>query len=252
MRSHSPWTLIGLPSSVSSAADLGVGSDLAAAQLKLTASLPPDASAQRVAERFYLDPAAWYARPERVAGLPQLASAVWTARRIRIGYESWKARVTREADPLGLVLKGGAWYLVASVEGAPRTYRASNIRSLVVLDQAFRRPRGFDLSRFWRTWASEFEARMLRERATIRISQAGRELLRDVYPAAWQALEAEHKPSRRKGWVEAQIPFESVAYSSKLLLRLGAGVEVLSPPALRSAVAAEARKTASLYASGRR
>jgi hypothetical protein len=40
-------------------------------------------------------------------------------------YQSWKAEKNRIVEPLGLVLKGGAWYLVGRVDGDARTYRIS-------------------------------------------------------------------------------------------------------------------------------
>src|SRR5678816_2216696 len=51
--------------------DLGMGADLAAAQLKLLASLPPDAGARagRVAARFHLDPVSWYRGGETLPAL---------------------------------------------------------------------------------------------------------------------------------------------------------------------------------------
>ena len=53
----------------------GVGG-AAAAQLKLLASLPPDAgaSAQRVAQRFHLDPANWYTRAEALPLLRNISA----------------------------------------------------------------------------------------------------------------------------------------------------------------------------------
>jgi predicted DNA-binding transcriptional regulator YafY len=238
------------------AADLGIGANLAAAQLKLLASLPPEsaAGAQRVAQRFHLDPAQWYARAEPLDHLPLLASAVWREQRIRISYESWKAPVERVADPLGLVLKGGAWYLVANVAArtkgklAPRTYRISNIRALELTGQGFKRPARFNLARFWDAWTKDFETRLMSERAVIRISPAGLRLLRDVNPAASRAIEAKHRKSKPAGWLEAEIPVEKLDYSTRQLLRLGADLEVLGPPALRAAVAQEAREVAKLYA----
>lgn len=114
------------------AQDLGLGPDLAAAQLKLLASLPPEsgASAERVSARFHLDPNNWYTRADASDVLKPLAAAVWSEHRVRVRYESWKDVVERTLDPLGLVLKGGVWYLVAAVKGAPRTYRVSNILSI--------------------------------------------------------------------------------------------------------------------------
>jgi predicted DNA-binding transcriptional regulator YafY len=240
------------------AADLGLGADLAAAQLKLLASLPPDsgASAQRVARRFHLDPVGWYERPEPLAILPDLAAAVWSETRIRIRYESWKDVVARELEPLGLVLKGGVWYLVAlpkapsgkKAKAEPRTYRISNIQHLEKLDTVFRRPARFDLARFWTAWAKEFEERLLSEKATVRLSPAGLRVLRDVSPAAAHAVEQAHTPCEPRGWVRAEIPVESSEYATRQLLRLGAECEVLKPASLRAAIAKEASAAAALYA----
>ncbi|MDZ4776629.1 MAG: YafY family protein [Alphaproteobacteria bacterium] len=231
------------------AADLGIGAEAAAAQLKMLASLPPDsgASATRVAQRFHLDPVNWYARAEPLDILPALAGAVWSERRITIRYESWKDIVTRDVDPLGLVLKGGIWYLVAAVKGQPRTYRVSNIQDLEVGEKSFRRPARFDLARFWKTWAKAFEARLLRDRAVVKISPEGMKMLRDVSPVAAQALETKHRPCSPDGWIKGEIPIEGHAYAALQLLRLGAEIEVTAPPELRAAIAKEARRVAGIY-----
>lgn len=232
------------------ASDLGIGAEAAAAQLKLLASLPPDtgASAQRVAQRFHLDPANWYTRPETLELLPKVADAVWREKRVRVRYESWKDVVTRDIDPLGVVLKGGLWYLVAAVKGAPRTYRVSNVRGLEVLNAPARRPRRFDLARFWGEWVKDFEKRLLNERAEVKLSPTGRRILRDVSPAAAEAVAAKHAACKPAGWVRAEIPIESIEHAVRQLLRLGAETEVLGPPALRAAIAAEAKAVAARYA----
>ena len=232
------------------AADLGVGPEAAAAQLKLLASLPPDsgASAQRVAQRFHLDPLNWYSRAETIEALPALAAAVWSDARLRIRYESWKDVVTRDADPLGLVLKGGVWYLVAAVRGKPRTYRVSNIQHFEpIKGRRAKRPPRFDLARYWKSWTKAFEARLLAGRATIKLSPTGRRMLREVSAAAWEAAEAAHESCAPQGWVKAEIPIETVAQATRQLLRLGAEAEVLAPTALREAIAAEAARITKLY-----
>lgn len=231
------------------AADLGIGADLAAAQLKLLASLPPDtgASAQRVSGRFHLDPINWYRRADSVEILPSLASAVWDERRIRVRYESWKDVVERELEPLGLVLKGGVWYVVANVKGTTRTYRASNIQSLEILAATFKRPARFNLSRYWADWAKDFEARLFRERAVVEVSPLGRKLLRDFNPAAAQALNDEAKPCKPDGWVRASIPVEPHDHAVRQILGLGAEIKVIEPAALRQAVAEGAKRVAALY-----
>jgi predicted DNA-binding transcriptional regulator YafY len=231
------------------AADLGLGADAAAAQLKLLASLPTDsgASAQRIAERFHLDPLNWYRRAEQPAHLPPLATAVWRDRRIKITYESWKDTVTRELDPLGLVFKAGTWYLVAASDARPRMYRVSNIKTLAVLDTPARRPKNFNLAKYWREAASEFEARLLKDRATVKLSPRGRRLLRDVSPAAAEAVEAGHRPCKPEGWVKATIPVEADKIAARQLLYLGAEMEVLEPQTLRTAIAALAHDVSTAY-----
>lgn len=231
------------------ATDLGIGAEAAAAQLKLLASLPADtgASAQRVAQRFHLDPVNWYARADAPEILPALANAVWRERRIRVRYESWKDVVSRELDPLGLVLKGGVWYLVAAVKAQPRTYRVSNIQELDVLDVGFRRAARFDLAKFWKTWAKEFETRLLSERATVKLSPLGLRLLRDVSTAAAEAAHAAHRRCKPDGWIRTEIPIEEIGFAARQLLRLGDDVEVIAPKELRTAIAGHARKIAALY-----
>lgn len=234
----------------SAARDLGIGFELAAAKLKLLASLPPDSgvSADRVARRFHLDTDGWYRRSQPVAALPDLAAAVWRDRRIRIAYDSWKGPVSRDLDPLGLVLKAGLWYLVAAAEGKPRTYRVSSITALTVGETPSRRPAKFDLERYWDDWRTDFEARLMAERATVRLSPEGLRLLRIISPAAAEAVDDAGK--RDGDRVVAEIPIESVADATGQILHLGAEVEVLAPPALREAVKKAARAIAGLYGGG--
>jgi predicted DNA-binding transcriptional regulator YafY len=215
----------------------------------MLASLPPRAGARAasIGSRFHLDPVAWYSRAEAIELLPRLASAVWNDRRARIEYSSWKGEVAREVEPLGLVLKAGVWYLVAAAGGKPRTYRVSNIRSLEVLESAFRRPGRFDLGRYWAAASRDFEARLLRERAQVRLSPEGLRLLGETNAAAAEAAAAHHRPCPPDGWIRAEIPIEGLSYATRQLLRLGADVEVLAPRALRQAIAREARRVAAVH-----
>lgn len=233
--------LFGLGEAVS---DLGIAVDLAAVRLKLIASLGSGsgATAERVATRFHLDPVAWYGRSDPARALPSLAEAVWNEKRIRIRYESWKEHVERELDPLGLVLKGGIWYLVASVAKEPRTYRVSNIRSLDVIAGSVRRSATFNLASYWSAWTKDFEARLHRERAIVWLSPTGMSRLREVSHVAAEAAARNQRPTSRAGWVETEIPIESVEDASRQLLRLGADLEVIEPRGLRAAIALEARQ----------
>ncbi len=240
---------LALTGSGGQAGELGLGSEALAARLKLMASLPADhsAGAERVARRYHVDPIPWYHRAETIAWLPALADAVWHDRRVRIDYEGWRGRVKATVDPLGLVQKAGLWYLVAMASGRPRTYRASNILKLDLLDESFVRPDGFDLPRYWLDRRDVFEADLARHEAVIRISEEGRRILRAVNSAADLKVAATARPCGRPGWVEAEIAVEATDYAARQLLRLGAEVEVMAPDALRSAVLCEASAVTDMY-----
>ena len=140
------------------AAELGLGSVVAAAELKVLAALPPEISS-RVAslrERFHLDAPTWFHGQESVPYLAAVAAAVWDDRRLQIRYMRWKGETTRTVNPLGLILKSGMWYLVAESGGQVRIYRVSRILSLVELEENFVRDPSFDLARFWAEGATGF------------------------------------------------------------------------------------------------
>ena len=111
------------------AAELGLGTVVAAARLKVLASLPGElrARASRLVERFHLDATAWFSSSDPVPNLATLADAVWEARRATIRYRRGGDSVERELEPIGLVLKAGVWYLVAGSDDQIRTYRVSRI-----------------------------------------------------------------------------------------------------------------------------
>ncbi len=236
--------LAGLPGP---AADLGLAAPLAAARLKLLASVPPAASegAARVGDRFHLDPVDWYRCAAPPPHLQAVARAVWDRRRLGLRYESWSATVSRAVDPLGLVLKAGAWYLVARTDGQLRTYKVANILGLEVLDGTFAPPAGFDLAVHWQRELERFEGGLRKASATLRVSPAALSRVdRLGGDTAEAVLRAEPDAT---GWRRATVPIEGVAHAAGLLLGFADEVEVLGPPELRRALAERAARVAAVY-----
>lgn len=236
--------LAGLPGP---AADLGLAAPLATARLKLLAAVPPAAGegAVRVGDRFHLDPVAWYQRAAPPALLPAIARAVWGQERLRLRYESWSETVRRTVEPLGLVLKAGAWYLVARADGRIRTYKVARVLDLETLEETFERPAGFDLASHWRGELGRFEGGLRKEEATLRVSPAALSRLdrlgADIAEAVLGAV------PDAAGWRLATAPIESVPYAAGLLLGFVDDVEVLAPPELRRALAERAARVSALY-----
>jgi predicted DNA-binding transcriptional regulator YafY len=242
--------LAGLPGP---AADLGLGTVLTAAQLKVDAALPPELRrrAARVRDRFHLDLPGWFARDEAIPHLATLARGVWEEKRADITYARADRAVERTVDPLGLVLKAGRWYLVAGAgdQRAPRTYRVSRVQSAELLDEPVQRPDGFDLVEFWTTSADEFARSMQHHHVTARVRADALGRLRFAVDrvSADMALASATEPDA-EGWVEVVVPTESLDYAHDDLLRLGPDVEVLEPPELRQRLATTARALADRYA----
>ncbi|MGC5009180.1 helix-turn-helix transcriptional regulator [Streptosporangium sp. DT93] len=230
------------------AAELGLGSALATAQLKLRAALPPElrAQADRMRSRFHLDAPGWYARDDDVPYLPQVADAVWRGRVLDIRYRRWKepTDVDRRLEPYGLVLKAGRWYVVAGP--GPRTYRVDQILGLTVRDEEFRPPGDFDLAGHWERYQADFHARLYRGEAVVRLSPRGAARLTGT---AAQAL-ADTGTAEPDGWTRALLPIESIDHAHGVFLALGTDVEVLGPPELRARLAETALVLAARYASG--
>ncbi len=229
--------LAGLPGA---AADLGLGNVIAATQLKLLAALPPElrARAERIRDRFHLDAPGWERAADSPPYLAAVADAVWTDHRIEVRYErATREVVDRVLDPLGLVLKAGVWYLVgAPPEGSPRTYRLSRMQAVTVSDETFERPSDFALEPHWQQYQRDYEQRLFHGLATVRLSPQGRRLLFLIGTVAARAGYAAMGEPDTDGWAETTIPIESVTHAQHALMQLGADVEVLHPPELRTAV----------------
>ncbi|MEV5598621.1 YafY family protein [Streptomyces sp. NPDC052496] len=248
--------LAGVPGA---ARELGLGAVLATAQLKLQAALPPGLAdrARRLQDRFHLDAAAWFRHADPVPHLASVARAVWEQRTLRVHYRAWSGSTAhRELRPLGLVLKGGIWYVVACTDHAPpgdgpvptRTYRISRLVSAEVTDTPFERPAGFDLAACWAESSRRLEAALHHTTARLRISPRGQRLLPMQFGTAGsQALEGAGPPDQ-DGWVLVDLPVETPAVAVGDLLRLGTEAEVLGPPELRAAVARTAAELAQRYA----
>ncbi|MFI6506397.1 helix-turn-helix transcriptional regulator [Streptosporangium sp. NPDC050855] len=230
------------------AADLGFGSALATAQLKLRAALPPElrAQADRMRSRFHLDAPGWYAGDDDVPYLPQVADAVWRGRVLDVRYRRWKepTDVDRRLEPYGLVLKAGRWYVVAGP--GPRTYRVDQILGLIVRDEEFEPPGDFDLARHWEGYQAGFHARLYRDEAVVRLSPGAASRLTG---AAARALD-DTGTAEPDGWIRALLPIESIDHAHGVFLAMGADVEVLGPPELRARLAETSRALAARYASG--
>jgi predicted DNA-binding transcriptional regulator YafY len=207
---------------------------------KLMASLPGKMREQAAAmrERLHVDANDWRPVSEDLSMLPAVQDAV--ARDCRLSFDYTRAdgeSGPRVVDPLGLVVKGMSWYLVARTPRGMRTYRVSRMRAVTPLAVAFQRPAKFDLAKHWQKSVSELEALRRRYEATLLLSpQAAESLIRWCVASPAASSLPKDAPM---GWTAMRVDFESEEQALFLVLGLGARARVMEPPPLRERVAAE-------------
>ncbi len=239
--------LAGLPSA---ATELGLGAAATSARLKMMAALPIEwrEQANTVASRLHIDPIDWYRSAETPHALQEVASAVWSGARIRVQYQSWRGLSTRELEPLGIVLKAGAWYLVARTVGKANalTFRLANIQSLERTQKRFKRPARFDLAQYWHDSTQRFEAELYKHSAQIAVSPRAQTWLANGRLKALSLPEQENVEASSahipKGWVQFLLPIESVEHGVRQLLGFGAEVKVLQPASLKISLIEEIQR----------
>ncbi|MET9618791.1 helix-turn-helix transcriptional regulator [Kitasatospora indigofera] len=136
-----------------------------AALRKLVHALPEPfrVQAEAAAASLVMDPQRWGTsriehRPPRF--LDELQDAVIRGVQVRLGYVDGKGAGTeRTVHPLGIVVKGPSWYLVAGTEAGRRTFRIDRVSSAEPTGDPVDRPEGFDLAESWREIADQVDRR---------------------------------------------------------------------------------------------
>lgn len=202
---------------------------------KLMASLPVSmrAQANAIRQRLHVDTTGWRGLSEAVDALPIVQEGVARDRKLAFHYRKPDGeRTARTVDPLGLVAKGSAWYLVANTDDGFRTFRVSRIENALVLQTPSQRPPGFDLAAHWKTSTDQLRESRRRYAATLRVEPRYADRL-----AMWRCTTPRSlPPAQPDGWVVREVEFDDEDQACFVALGLGPRAEVLAPPALRARV----------------
>jgi predicted DNA-binding transcriptional regulator YafY len=256
-------------------AELGMGAELKAALLKLLAALPAERQHddQWVRQRIYLD---WESRQRNAAPagngpvqagsssppiLQTLQQGVWNDRRLWITYRRessfYRRQFERRVDPYGLVAKEGIWHLVCAASSEPgdrlRFYKVAELVAVRTTGEPFARPAGFDLQQAWHTWCERIRQDQGRYTVLVRVSP---QMYVDLPLVLGEHLESKQngdgeEPAQTAGtdvgWVPVTLHFDSLEEARTKLLGLGAGVEVMTPVALRRSLLDYAQQVINRY-----
>jgi predicted DNA-binding transcriptional regulator YafY len=224
---------------------LGLGPAFAAAVRKVIAAMPDSArrTAVDAADRVLAGQAGWLSEPEADAHLAAVRRAVFAGRRLRLRYAARDEPARwRTVDPVGLVEAGGRWYLLATRDGAERTYRLSRVEAVEEVDEPAHRGPDVDLEEVWRRRRAAFTAVLPRTAATVRV----RTTRRPELAAACVEITGEQPDGPDHLRVEAA--FGDLHHAERVVWMLGDAAEALAPAALRARVAARAAAVAAFYA----
>jgi len=206
---------------------------------KLMASLPVSmrAQANSIRQRLHIDTTGWRGLTETVDALPVVQEGVARDRKLTFHYRKPDGeRSERTVDPLGLVAKGSAWYLVANTGEGFRTFRVSRIDSAMLLATPSERPQGFDLAAHWKTSTDQLRESRRKYVVTLRVEPRASEKLNmwRCHPPRGPALR-----SPVDGWVTREVEFDDEEQACFIALGLGPRAEVLAPKSLRDRVQAD-------------
>jgi predicted DNA-binding transcriptional regulator YafY len=229
----------------------GLGAALAAAMRKVLDALPEGhrVSVDDAARRLLVEPErdllSRRHRSETLAPgvMSDVRRAVLTGRRLRFEYTSPDSTARmRSVDPIGLVTVRDRTYLLASRNGADRTYRLSRMSTTEVLDEPACRPDRVDLDRMW----VERSARFLADDhldVTVTVAADRHDELLDMVRAV-RSIEV--GPG---GVVRADVTFDDLRHAVWAIWRLGTGAHVHTPESLRTALRDRATSLAEQYRS---
>ena len=148
--------------------------ELKSALRKLVRALPEPmrVDAEKAASAVIVDPSAWGQRPVQAPPLlAEVQRVVIDRVQAVLGYRTPRGSTSeRVVHPLGLVTKGGLWYLITNTDNGRRTFRVDRVQSIEPIGDAADVPDDFDLVEAWRAIEADIaEARTpYRTRAVMR------------------------------------------------------------------------------------
>ncbi|BEL04600.1 YafY family protein [Actinoplanes sichuanensis] len=227
----------------------GLGPALASAMRKVVDALPEThrSTADDAARRFLVEPETdLLSRRPVVDEVPdttmsEVRRAVLAGHRLRIHYAATGGPPRwRTVDPIGLVTVRDRIYLLATRDGADRTYRLSRMLAAEELSEPARRPTRVDLDRAWRDRCARF---LSDDHVAVQVSvePARREEL------LTNAVAVRAEQSEPGGRLRLEVTFQDLRHAVWALWQLGPDAEALTPPALRTALRDRATALAVRY-----
>ncbi|UFU06753.1 helix-turn-helix transcriptional regulator [Ruania halotolerans] len=228
----------------------GLGSALASAMRKVVDAMPEShrATASDAAARILVDPKADLLSRRLVAEhipdavMIEVRRSVLAGHKVRIHYAApGRPQAWRTVDPIGLVTVREKGYLLATKDGADRTYRLSRIAAAEELPEPAQRPENVDLDRIWQERSTRFRTGGDHVTVLLHLEPARRE---DLVNTALAILSEEADAAGR---LRLEVAFQDSRHAVWALWQFGTDAQALEPQWLREALRERAAALASRY-----
>jgi predicted DNA-binding transcriptional regulator YafY len=221
--------------------------DVRTALRKLLGALPAPLrdGAAAAGQATVVDAASWgRTAPTEPEHLPALQRAVVDGEQVVLDYRGRdKPPSTRTVSPLGLVTKGGVWYLVAGTDDGVRTFRVGRVAGVAPTGEPVLRPAGFDLRAAWEASTGEVERRRSGARVRAIADPAIVPLLR-----GWLGPDRVTVGSTADdGRIAVELAGPSVAVVVSEVAGFGRRLVFVDPPEARAQLAALGAELTRLY-----
>jgi predicted DNA-binding transcriptional regulator YafY len=211
---------------------------------KLLAALPASMKlqAESIRARLHIDPTGWRLSSEDLSMLPVVQDALALDCKLTFLYTRADGETsTRTVDPLGIVCKQTAWYLIARAATGMRTYRVSRMRDAVALALTFERPANFDLAAYWKGTTARLKDEKQSVSVTLAISPKGVLAIQRWCPMVPVPNPAES--SLPTDWAIYEVEFENYHQARFVVLGLGSNAVALAPEDFSAEIKAQIRRT---------
>lgn len=210
--------------------------EFVSAMRKLVQALPETmrAETERVMASVVADDTAWgnreasiLAEPRRDEWLEPLQHAVLDHTRMELTYNTPRKGTSRRwIEPLGLIIKRGHWYVLATTEAGRRSFRVDRIEGLDPTGERFEPPAEFDLEAEWESITTGYIEGS--NRVTVE-AVVDSELVPSLRALGVETVE--HEPDRSEA---GPTPVTLGAWNARVLAvqisGLMSGIELADPP----------------------
>ncbi len=234
-----------IPTSDKILEDLGVENLKYSAMLKILGNSSPNelTNYENMQNYIYIDMNTWSETGiiVNVDLLSTIQNAIWSTKLLKILYR--KTDHTKEAvlNPLGLVCKRSIWYLIAINEDIIKTYKVSSIESARLLDQAFIRPKDFDLRSYWHSSTKNFKVSIPKHCFTFKVNPR---ILHQIKERPFITIQ---DITENEGGVYIKINFDAQWQGVEFAFGYGKDIEIIEPMEAIAEIKKKAEEVIGLY-----